>query len=572
MKILKFMIAALAAAAILNSAAYTQEPSVNNAERAIMVLDGSGSMWGQIDGKTKIEIAREVIGDLLGDWNSGAELGLIAYGHREKGACDDIETLVEVGPVDVDAVMAKVNTLNPKGKTPISASVRRAADALKYTEEKATVILVSDGLETCEADPCALANELEASGVDFTTHVIGFDVAEADAASLSCLAENTGGKFFSASNASELTTAMAETVAAVTEPEPEPAPAAEEEGVKLSAKLCESCEKLDEKVYWNIYAAETNAAGAREKVSSTGKTQPFMPLAPGDYIAQVSHGEVKREEPFTVEAVKTTTLDINLDAGNLRFKALATEGGEALDDKMYYRVYEAKTDLSGKRNQVTASGAAVPLFRLAAGDYVVEATHGKAKTQVPVTVTAGELTDETAVLNVGYLRLAATMAEGGAPLDKDVYYRVLEGKADLSGKRDQIDASAGATPLFRLPAGDYMIRANQDNAFVETPVSVTAGSLSEEMLVLNAGRIRAEGLAPGGETIDNGLYWRVFEAGESLDGKRTQIDASAGQTPIFALTAGDYVLYAKHGQKEAETPFSVAAGEEKVVTLTMEEE
>ncbi len=55
------------------------------AARVIMVLDASGSMWGQIQGKTKIEIARAAIAELLANWNPSIDLGLIAYGHRKKG-------------------------------------------------------------------------------------------------------------------------------------------------------------------------------------------------------------------------------------------------------------------------------------------------------------------------------------------------------------------------------------------------------------------------------------------------------------------------------------------------------
>ena len=49
-------------------------------------------------------------------------------------------------------------------------------EVLKFTEEKASVILVSDGKENCGIDPCALGTELANQGVDFKVHVIGFDV------------------------------------------------------------------------------------------------------------------------------------------------------------------------------------------------------------------------------------------------------------------------------------------------------------------------------------------------------------------------------------------------------------
>ncbi|NNL89151.1 MAG: VWA domain-containing protein [Marinicaulis sp.] len=550
------------------------EPSAQDAQSVMMVLDGSGSMWGQIDGVTKIEIARDVIGGLLDGWDTNVHLGLVAYGHREKGVCSDIETVMDVGPVSKDAVMAKINAINPKGKTPISASVRQAADALKYTEEKATVILVSDGIETCEADPCALASELEENGVDFTAHVIGFDVAETDRAKLSCLAENTGGKFFSAANAGELTTALVETVEAVKEPEPKPEPeVAEEQGVKFSAKLCESCDNIEAGLYWEVFESEQSLDGKRKRLEAKGGAAPFVTLAAGEYYMTVKHGDAKLGEAFVVEPNKTTQHVAVFDAGNLRLSPVATEGGEKLTEKMYYRVYDAKTDLAGKRNQIAASGSVEPLFTLTAGEYVVEASHGKAKIEVPVTVTAGELTDATANLNVGYLKVLTTMADGMEPLDDDVYYRVLSGKADLSGKREQIDASGSDAPLFRLPAGAYVIKTQHGKAVVEQPVTVTAGSLTETLVVQNSARVKTTvTYSAGGPAVDDGVYWRVFEAEESLDGKRKQVDASGAGEPVFALPAGDYVAHAKIGAAEAETAFTLAPGDEKAVEVVINKE
>ena len=85
-------------------------------DSAIIVFDGSGSMWGQINGKTKIEIAREVMGTLVNDWNKEVELGLIAYGHRKKGQCNDIEVLQPVSTIDSDKILGMINKIKPKGK------------------------------------------------------------------------------------------------------------------------------------------------------------------------------------------------------------------------------------------------------------------------------------------------------------------------------------------------------------------------------------------------------------------------------------------------------------------------
>ncbi|MEZ5545009.1 MAG: VWA domain-containing protein [Lysobacteraceae bacterium] len=194
------------------------------AENVAIVLDASGSMWGQIEGRTKIEIAREAVGRMVSGWDAGNGIGLIAYGHRRKGDCSDIQTLIPVGPLEGDVFMDTVNALNPKGMTPLSQAVIDAAQALRFSEQKATVILVSDGEETCHLDPCAVGTQLAKDGVDFTAHVIGFDVQNpAHQAQLRCLAENTGGRYFNARDAGELGAAMQGAVGVSTQPPPPPA-------------------------------------------------------------------------------------------------------------------------------------------------------------------------------------------------------------------------------------------------------------------------------------------------------------------------------------------------------------
>jgi len=200
--------------------AYVAAADAPMAERAntILVLDASGSMWGQIDGVNKIVIARDVVNQLLSEFPADQNLGLTAYGHRRRGDCSDIETLVAPGADTLPAISEAVNAINPRGRTPMTDAIISAAEALRYTEERATVILVSDGIETCNPDPCAAATALEEAGIDFTAHVVGFDVTDPEAlAQMQCLAENTGGTFTTASNAAELTAALT-TVAVAPEP------------------------------------------------------------------------------------------------------------------------------------------------------------------------------------------------------------------------------------------------------------------------------------------------------------------------------------------------------------------
>jgi Tol biopolymer transport system component len=175
-----------------------------------LILDASGSMWGQIDGKPKIDIAKEVLTELINDLPEGVNMGLQVYGHRREGDCDDIEVLVPVGTGDKTTLLKQIQSIQPKGKTPITKSLRVAGEQLKSVKGETAIVLVSDGKETCEGDPCAVVKELREHGIQVKVHVIGFDVTEEEKQQLSCIAEAGGGKYFTAKNAPQLKEALTE--------------------------------------------------------------------------------------------------------------------------------------------------------------------------------------------------------------------------------------------------------------------------------------------------------------------------------------------------------------------------
>lgn len=187
----------------------------------LFVFDGSGSMWGQVEGKTKIELAKEAMSGLLNDFPEGTDVGLVAYGHNKEGDCGDIELLAPLGSGRADVIKA-VKAINPKGKTPLTKSIQFAAEQLKKRDAPTSIVVVSDGKESCNADPCEAAKAITAAGVNLKVHVVGFDVKKDEAEQLQCIAKNGGGKYFSAGNATELAKSFAEVKKEVVEVKPAP--------------------------------------------------------------------------------------------------------------------------------------------------------------------------------------------------------------------------------------------------------------------------------------------------------------------------------------------------------------
>jgi Ca-activated chloride channel family protein len=189
----------------------------NSSTPTVFVVDASNSMWGRLEGRPKIEIARESVTALIASLPQAMRIGLVAYGHRRAGDCSDIETVLPVATVNRAKIEALAGRLVPRGKTPITGALREAAGQLE-AGKPGTIVLVTDGIETCGGDPCALATELKRKNASLIAHVVGFDLSGNEGAKLSCIADRTGGTFVAASNARELAAALMTTAQAKPKP------------------------------------------------------------------------------------------------------------------------------------------------------------------------------------------------------------------------------------------------------------------------------------------------------------------------------------------------------------------
>jgi len=418
----------------------------------LLVLDASGSMWGQVAGEAKIVIARRVMKDLAGRIPAGTEVGLIAYGHRREGDCDDIESIVPIGPLDASALGAKIDALNAKGKTPITKAVGGAIDALKTRDRVSTVILVSDGIETCGGDPCAAVRAAKTAEVEFVMHVVGFDMGDADVSQLECAAQAGGGLYFDAQNAEELAGALDDAIQA---------PTADETPARLSVKAIAADAPIDAVVV-------VTPAGASERVAQgrtyTGaETNPrIFPLAVGTYDVSIKAVRLKGEAEQRFAAVEvsdgtTTEVVADFSAGTL---AVGVTRNGALSDATV-NVYRAgtKEQVAGGRTY-RASTSNPRILELTAGTYDVRVGSVEIKSapvaEFPgVTITGGERTDLTHEYTSGTLKVGAMQA--GALVDAVVAVRQADSGTQIAGGRTYT-ADTTNPKAFELIPGTYSVR------------------------------------------------------------------------------------------------------------------
>lgn len=196
---------------------------------AMVVFDGSASMAEigfDVSEATRIEEARLAMAEIAPQVAPLRRIGLLTYGPGGADSCSGIN--LRFPPQDAAAarLVADVEALDPAGLTPLTASVRAAAEVLDHRATPAVIVLITDGNETCGGSPCALAAELRAEAVDLTVHVLGFKVVfdffawnNPDQKNFfggevvaRCLADQTGGEYASTETVDELIAALQRTL------------------------------------------------------------------------------------------------------------------------------------------------------------------------------------------------------------------------------------------------------------------------------------------------------------------------------------------------------------------------
>jgi len=198
----------------------------NCTDDAILVFDGSSSMAnaGYLEKTPRIFEARKAMRKVLPQVTNFRKLGLIIFGPGSQQSCQNVDYRLMPALGNASKIISELEKMRPSGKTPITQAVQDAASVLEYRTQPAVVVLVTDGDETCGGDPCRLAMDLLKEAKAITIHVIGFkarykhyefpfDKSEMRVhTKAQCLAQSTGGKFFSAETTEELEAALKETL------------------------------------------------------------------------------------------------------------------------------------------------------------------------------------------------------------------------------------------------------------------------------------------------------------------------------------------------------------------------
>jgi len=182
--------------------------------RILILLDGSGSMMGKWDSETKFDIAKRLllhVVDSIEKANPKIEFGLRVFGHQyPKGQwnCTDSKLEMPFAKKNFTKMKDVLNRIHPKGQTPIAYSLSQALnDFPKDSLSTNSIILITDGLETCKGNPCDVAKQFEQRRISLKPFIIGLGIEDTSKHAFDCL-----GTFYDVTDSYQFTHVMGSVV------------------------------------------------------------------------------------------------------------------------------------------------------------------------------------------------------------------------------------------------------------------------------------------------------------------------------------------------------------------------
>lgn len=249
----------------------------------------------------------------------------------------------------------------------------------------------------------------------------------------------------------------------------------------------------------------------------------------------------------------------------IRLVAMLTADGQYIDQGVIWRIFTDPGNHEVPPTLLETHDKASPSLDLNPGNYIINASFGRAHLTRQLSINPGDAGTEKFVINAGGLRVQALVANKNAAANT-TYYDVYEGERNQLGERNLVMSSAKPGVIIRLNAGIYHIVSTygDSNATLATDVTVEAGKLTEAALTHAAAKVTLRLVTRPGGDAQPSTQWTI----ETLDGE--VVKRSVGALPTHILAPGTYKVTASHSGRAFEQQFQVEDGKMARIEVVME--
>ncbi|MEO1066497.1 MAG: hypothetical protein AAFW47_03870 [Pseudomonadota bacterium] len=538
-------------------------------QRLYIIYDSSNSMWTELPGGARrYEAARAAIGDIVNRDLGERQIALRVYGHRRKNDCRDSQLLVPFSAAGEAGAqfLGVISKIRPTGRTPIDLSLRQALT--DFGGRSGSIILISDGIESCDADPCALVKAWGEKNIDIKVHVVGLGLTGKARAAMQCISDAAGTPYRDAFSTGELIDSLDAAITEAAAPVQVPAPNNAQQNVgeqgnqaQSEAATIEARDQVARLAPPDFALVVETEDGARQRgvgqlVSLTGAVLDVDTFArytpePGAYSLLAGVRTVD-DTPYEPQAVDLTVKDNGRTVGRIiaptppQVSASFSMEGEDLRSTVVTVFRDGKKlgSFKGDASAFLQEGTYEFRSKLAGTSKPLVVTETFARGDAKTISFNAELEVR---LNVFVTASSTGERLGGKPTNK------LMRNGELIHK---VNRSSGGL----VTPGTYMLAMADDFNIFETELTVTREALQEPRITVPAGALTVNYLdASGAPEASKRVFIRnLVDKGRGL--------RRSGET--FAVLPGRYLVTgwpAKNGYPDQE--ITIEAGETQVITL-----
>ena len=267
------------------------------------------------------------------------------------------------------------------------------------------------------------------------------------------------------------------------------------------------------------------------------------------------------EEPMQARPIPPTSGP----PGQITFTAYLSQGSAPMMSDVVWRIFEGHASADGKYKLLHTMREARPTIELKPGEYLVNASYGRANLTKKIGVWPEKAEHEDFVVNAGGLRLTATLSHTPIIQENLLKFEIFSDAQDQSGNRQKIFADLRPGVVLRLNSGIYHIVSTYGdaNSVISSDIVIEPGKITEAGIDHDAGKVTLKLVQRSGGEAHADTRWTIYNTNGDV------IKESAGAFPAHILAAGDYRVAAQYGDRQYAGAFSVAAGDNKLVEVVM---
>ncbi len=591
--------------------------------KTMLIIDGSISMLGKIDKKSKISLVKNALSSALKSARPNLDLGVVAYGARRRGDCEDVQHIIRLGSIFPKRYMKIIKGIRPKGRAPGARAIKMAAAILKKQPGKSnSIVWITDGFDACDKKLGTLTKQLRKDFPGLKVNVIALRSKTSKMTSLRQLARRTRGKFIAANTARAISEAVEETFLVASGgkiPLPRPGPrrlsqppmivvasegASEAQTEVLQAPTITKAEapkteainpptapvksldtaKIISPKPLVMPSADTQTAPTKSRIKKPVNSQPDESTAsvfasffgPGKKTqtlmtsTQATGKPEPRKKPQAQNKKRPqiTLKVVEAQQSGLNLSARLGSGGALIDKDLFWRIF-TQAENGNPPKEIRQTGAAQPLLDLKPGKYTLTVQFGTVVQRQQINVKTNKITEAVITIDAGIIEAQAIRIAGGKPLNRDVSYTLLGSKKDDAGNQTQISRKTASQTRFFVRPGRYQLVGKFGSTTLTTNITVFAGKTSVANLIFNTGIVKVSSVAGKGGAVINGATYIIYQIGDGSERPRKIISKSSSDRTRFTLPAGTYRLRIERGLANLERTIKVEANKTKVLVFNL---